>query len=159
MSYTDKDILDLYEDLCTVGAALSPQEEAEAIYKSFKVYAAEHLPPSRLIWAYQVKKELILFLQAKALPIAYMLKYESAPIRGHSPIQGVYPVYKGLVIYPKVLPLDAFIEDKGWSKSEVEVFDTVKELNAAILELKGENQDKFQFPRGVGINFPTRQTT
>ena len=136
MTYTDQDILDLYTDLLSIGAAVTPAEEAEALYKAFKVYADEHLSPSKLIWTTQVSEELIKFLQAKSIPVTYLIKWRSYhspdPIPGKSQVQGIYPIYKGLVIYPKVLPLGEFILDKGWAMAMVEIFDTAEELDAAV---------------------------
>lgn len=120
MTYSDEDILDLYDDLQGVGLAVTPAEEAEALYKSFKVYADEHLSPSRLLWPHQVSEELIKFLQAESIPISYLIKWRSyhdpVPIPGKFTVQGIYPIYKGLVIYPKVIPPGEFILVKGWSK-------------------------------------------
>ena len=134
--YTDEDILDLYEDLQGVGLAVTPAEEAEALYKSFKVYADENIPPSRLLWSTQVSEELIKFLQAKSISITYLIKWRSYhdpdPIPGKSTVEGIYPMHKGLVIYPKVLPPGEFILDKGWAKAMVETFDTSEELDAAV---------------------------
>jgi hypothetical protein len=143
MAYSDEDILDLYDDLCTIGAAVTPAEEAEALYKTFNVYSEEHIPPSRILWSNQVCEELIRFLQAKSIPITYLLKWRSYhspnPILRQSLVQCVYPMHKGIVIH-KGLSLNDFILAKGWSKAEVEVFDTPEELDAAVAAAELERQ-------------------
>jgi hypothetical protein len=142
MSYSDEDILELYEDLQGIGAALTPREEAEELFKSFRDYADEHIDPSKMKWMPELNVYLTRWLQEKKVPITFAVILTS----GSDPTIRIFPLYKGLTVYPKILPLADFVQEKGWSDCRVSTFDTMDQLQAGILDILGRKEDKSKDP-------------
>jgi hypothetical protein len=137
MSYTDEDILDLYEDLQTIGAAETPQEKAEALFKGFVTYADEHIDPSTMKWIPEVNQALIRWLLKGEVPISFVLVL----LPGSDSTRMIFPLYKGLTIYPRVLPLADYIQEKAWTEAKVSTFDTIDQLQKGVRALRAKTQD------------------
>jgi hypothetical protein len=91
MTYTDEDILSLYEDLSTIGAAETPEEE---VYRLVKAWSNDSLKDPSLIQSVSI----IHFLLAKSVPHTYLVSVYFLTSGCRYPRLMVVPVVRGMYI-------------------------------------------------------------
>lgn len=127
MSYTDSDILDLYNDLHTVGLAETPYEEAERIRQEIRPIYSKSLTPTR---------DVIPLLQARNIPHSYILILRVNPTI-KTVTTTAFPLIRGHVLcLSEVLPLDSFIQKYSSKVLDLRQCEDLQSMKQTLLDFR-----------------------
>ena len=133
MTYTDQDILDLYNHLQTVGLAETPKEEAERLRTEAREEYRQSRTPNRR--APQI--DMVKWILDRNIPHTYALIVRETPY-ANGMITTLFPVVRGYVLYTNdTLTLAQFerINSPSPLIHSFHYFPTLKGLKQGLLEL------------------------
>ena len=127
MSYTDEDILDLYNHLHEVGLAETPYEEVERIRQEIRPIYSRSLTPTR---------DVISLLQDRNIHHTYILILRVNPVT-KSVTTTAFPLIRGHVLcLSEVLPLDSFIQMYSPKVLELRQCEDLEAMKQTLLDFK-----------------------
>jgi hypothetical protein len=140
MSYTDEDILDLYNHLHEVGLAEEPYEAVERIRQEIRPIYSRSLTPTR---------DVISLLLDRNIHHTYVLTLRVNPIT-KSVTTTAFPLIRGHVLcLSEVLPLDSFIQMYSPKVLDLRQCEDLESMKQTLLEFKVNyptvNLDKYHY--------------
>jgi hypothetical protein len=129
MSYSDEDILELYEDLQGIGLAETPAEEAERHRLESKKgldYSSAMKAPSLTLLEYFIDN---------SIPHTYLLMVRDPIARRQTTT--LYPVVRGQVVtLSYCLPVEEYIDQVQSRMNHISQHQNLQDLKASLLRLQ-----------------------
>jgi hypothetical protein len=125
--YTDEDIQDLYTDLCTVGAAETPAEEAE-----------RHRLEAQMSMSYPIMSpsmKILEYFVNSSIPHTYLLIVRDPIVSRQTTT--IYPVVRGQVVtFSHCLPLEEYLDQVQSRMNHISQHQNLQDLKTSLLELQ-----------------------